>query len=160
MEESWIKETPAWNKENHSSINNTQRRKKHLNTLALPRPATPLFQATFNPYPQCNGFSIPIMAPKLSPLGLLASLSESNDIRERLIKLSLKQKPIIAKSNKLKDFFTHESARYMEGEKRERSSHRIRGKSLNMLTVRRESLETLPDPIHKLTNKSAMTRKR
>jgi hypothetical protein len=140
MEESWIQETPVWNKENHPSGNNIQIRRKHLKTLALPRPATPLFQATFNPYPNINGFSIPLIAPKLSPLDALASLLDSNDIREGLIKLSLKQKPIIAKSSKLKDFFTQESARYMEGETREHSRHRIRGKSLNMLSARRESL--------------------
>ncbi len=136
MEESWVQETPAWNKENNPAYNNTQLRKKHLKTL-LPRPTTPLFQATFNPYPHHNGFSIPIIAPKRTPLDSLATLSDSNDIREGLAKLSLKQKPVIAKSNKLKDFFALDSARYVEGDRQDLTSHRFRGRSLNALSVRR-----------------------
>lgn len=148
MDESFVQQTPAWNKENNPAYNNTQLRKRHLKTL-LPRPTTPLFQVTFNPYPDQNGFSIPLIAPKRTTLDALATLSDSNDIREGLAKLSLKQKPAIAKSNKLKGFFAQESARYVEGGRQERTSHHSRGRSLNVLGVRRESLETLPEPLHK-----------
>jgi hypothetical protein len=160
MENSWIKETPVWNKENNPCSNNTHLRTKNLKTLRLHRPTTPIFETTFNPYPHHNGFSIPLITSKRTPLNALASLSDSNDIREGLAKLSLKQKPIIAKSSKLKDFFTHKPIRYLESDSRERKNNRrIKGRSLNILSIRRDSLETLSDPIHKVTHKPIQSRK-
>ncbi len=57
--------------------------------------------------------------------------------------MNLKEKPVIAKSHKLKDFFNHESARYEQGENCQQMIGERRGRSLNALSIRRESLEEL-----------------
>lgn len=54
-------------------------RKRSFKVEIKDRPATPQFEATFNPYPPKNGFSIPIIPRKAS--NAMASLSASEDIK-------------------------------------------------------------------------------
>ncbi len=97
-----------WNKENNCNYNNTLLRKKNLKTLTVNRPATPIFEATFNPFPpNNNGFSIPLIVSKRRKIDTLADASECVDMKEALFRMNLKEKPVIARSHKLKDFFTH-----------------------------------------------------
>jgi gamma-glutamylcysteine synthetase len=75
-------------------------------------------------------------------------------LKEGLMKMNLKQKPVIARSHKLKDFFTHESTRYIDVESRDQmNARRLRGKSLNALSIRRESLEELGFTNHQETRR-------
>jgi hypothetical protein len=54
-------------------------RRRSIKVDTKERPATPQFEATFNPYPPKNGFSIPIIHRKAS--NALATLSAYEDIK-------------------------------------------------------------------------------
>lgn len=71
-----------WNKENNYNYNNTLIRKKNLKNLTVTRPTTPIFEATFNPFPNNNnGFSIPLIVSKRRKIDTLIDMSEYNDVK-------------------------------------------------------------------------------
>lgn len=70
-----------WNKENCLNYNNTRMRKTNFKGLAGSRPATPIFEATFNPFPQKIGLTIPLIVSKRRNMDSLASISDCNDLK-------------------------------------------------------------------------------
>lgn len=95
-------------KENNANLHNqATRRQKYLLTTQA-RPITPILETTFNPLPKINKCSIPIILSKKKASKMQTidyqHVSLNNGCSVPL-KLVHKQGPIIAKSQKLKEFF-------------------------------------------------------
>ena len=130
------------NKENNPlSVNCLATRRKYA-LRNQPRPLTSNFEATFNPFPHPNAFSIPLLPARAATIDHSEHTEQQSLAHELCLHIARQQKgPIIARNGKLKSFFHPDTGRYARRESvpDPRTARSLRGCSLDALNTRTTS---------------------
>lgn len=137
------------NKENNPlSVNCLATRRKYA-LRNQPRPLTSNFEATFNPFPHPNAFSIPLLPARAATIDHSEHTEQQSLAHELCLHIARQQKgPIIARNGKLKSFFHPDTGRYARRESvpDPRTARSLRGCSLDALNTRAARELTLLPP--------------